>query len=99
MWYVWPASSDPRAESCARRSISFTATREPDLHSTLSILHVVAPAPFGGLESVLRALANGHRGRGHTVRVAAVLSLGEGPHPFTEALEADGVSTSVIRIG
>ena len=60
---------------------------------------MVAPAPFGGLESVLRALANGHRGRGHTVRVAAVLSPGEGRHPFTDALEADGVSTSVIRIG
>jgi glycosyltransferase involved in cell wall biosynthesis len=60
---------------------------------------VVAPAPFGGLESVLRGLANGHRSRGHSVRVAAVVSPNDNRHPFAEALEADGVSTSVIRIG
>jgi poly-gamma-glutamate synthesis protein (capsule biosynthesis protein) len=57
----------------------------------LSILHVVAPAHFGGLESVLRELAAGHVRRGHTVRVALVLSPGDQPHPLVAALEEGGV--------
>lgn len=64
----------------------------------LSILHVVAPAAFGGLESVLRALASGHTKLGHEIRVAVVLSPGNEPHPFTEALESDGVAISPIRV-
>lgn len=67
--------------------------------SPLSILHVVAPAPFGGLESVLRALATGHASLGHSIRVAVVLSPGDDPHPFAEALESDGVATSRVRVG
>lgn len=67
--------------------------------SHLSILHVVAPAPFGGLESVLRGLAAGHASLGHSVRVAVVLSPGSNPHPFAEALASDGVATSVVRVG
>jgi glycosyltransferase involved in cell wall biosynthesis len=69
------------------------------LPDSLSVLHVVAPAPFGGLESVLRSLASGHMRRGHTVRVAAVVSPREGPHPFAQALESEGVATTVITIG
>lgn len=67
-------------------------------HAELSILHVVAPAPFGGLESVLRALATGHVQRGHSVRVAAVLSGNTSAHPLVEALERDGVPTTVLSI-
>lgn len=65
----------------------------------MSILHVVAPAPFGGLESVLRALAAGHARRGHSVRVAAVLSETPGAHPLIDALTRDGVATTVLHIG
>ena len=65
----------------------------------MSILHVVAPAPFGGLESVLRALAAGHARRGHSVRVAAVLSETSGGHSFIDALTRDGVATTVLHIG
>lgn len=59
---------------------------------------MVAPAPFGGLETVLRALAAGHAGRGHTVRVAAVISPAGEPHPFVESLSAVGIATDPIRI-
>jgi len=59
---------------------------------------VVAPAPFGGLETVLRALAAGHAGLGHTVRVAAVLSPGGEPHPFVESLRGVGIATDTIRV-
>jgi glycosyltransferase involved in cell wall biosynthesis len=65
----------------------------------LSILHIVAPAPFGGLESVVRALATGHTRAGHSVRVAAVLSREHERAPFTDSLEADGVVVSRVVVG
>jgi glycosyltransferase involved in cell wall biosynthesis len=38
----------------------------------LAILHVLAPADSGGLETVVRSLAIGHSAMGHTVEIAAV---------------------------
>lgn len=38
----------------------------------LTILHVLAPADSGGLETVVRSLALGHTAMGHTVELAAV---------------------------
>lgn len=61
----------------------------------LRILHVAAPAPAGGLEQVVRALAAGHRARGHDVAVAALLIEGQAPHPLVAALESDGVRVFV----
>src|SRR5687768_13527308 len=69
----------------ASRSVPFTS-------GPISILHVVAPAHFGGLESVVRELAAGHIRHGHTVRVALVLSPGDQSHPLVHALEAAGVT-------
>jgi glycosyltransferase involved in cell wall biosynthesis len=65
----------------------------------MRILHVVAPAPVGGLESVVRALASGHQARGHSLRVVAILNQ-ERPanHPFLDALDAAGVEVAVITI-
>jgi glycosyltransferase involved in cell wall biosynthesis len=66
---------------------------------SLSVLHVIAPAPFGGMESVVRMLAGGHARRGHSIRVATVLSPGSGPHPFVASLESDGVTVIQLRVG
>ena len=56
------------------------------------VLHVVAPARIGGLESVVVQLTTGLRACGHDVRVAAVLQPGsESSHPFVDALEEAGV--------
>jgi glycosyltransferase involved in cell wall biosynthesis len=65
----------------------------------LSVLHVVAPARFGGLETVLRALASGHARRGHTVAVAVVVPPHDEPHPFADRVEATGVRTLRINVG
>jgi glycosyltransferase involved in cell wall biosynthesis len=55
---------------------------------TTRILHVVAPARAGGLESVVLQLTAGLRARGHDARVAAVLESAQASaHPFIEALE------------
>jgi glycosyltransferase involved in cell wall biosynthesis len=49
---------------------------------------------------VVRLLAAGQLRRGHSVTVAAVLSISdELPHPFVQALEAEGVRTIAIRLG
>jgi len=77
-----------------------TAARPVQLsRRPLSILHVVAPADFGGLESVVRELTAGHVRHGHTVRVALVLSPGSQPHPLVLALEAVGATPIPLYLG
>ena len=56
----------------------------------MRIVHLLAPAPFGGLESVVRALAAGQQARGHDVTVVTTIDPGE--HPFCAAARADGLS-------
>lgn len=60
------------------------------------IVHVVAPAPFGGLESVVRLLAAGQTRRGHDVTI--VCSVDEPGHAFVEALRADGLRVHEIVV-
>lgn len=62
------------------------------------ILHVTAPAEFGGLERVVHDLAIGQRSMGHDVHVAAVVDSNAGDHPFLGPLEAAGVPTVPIRL-
>ena len=56
----------------------------------LRILHLTAPAPFGGLERVVATLARGHQARGHEVHVAAIIGPDEASHPFLRALDGGG---------
>lgn len=58
--------------------------------SRLNILLVTAPAPVGGLETVVASLATGLAGRGHRVTVAA--SVGPDPHPFVDRLRVGGIA-------
>ncbi len=62
------------------------------------ILHVVAPAEFGGAERVVQDLAIGQRSMGHGVHVGAVLDSNASDHPFLWPLEAAGVATVPIRL-
>ncbi len=64
----------------------------------LCVLHVVAPARVGGLETVVRSLTAGLRERGHDARVAAVLSADEAAHPWCEQLRTSGVPVDEIRV-
>jgi len=64
------------------------------------ILHVVAPARAGGLETVVLQLTTGLRARGHDARVATVLDAADAAsHPFVEALEEAGVPVHRIVVG
>jgi glycosyltransferase involved in cell wall biosynthesis len=58
----------------------------------LSVLHVIAPGGAGGLESVVRLLAVGHRDRGHAVCVAAILDdQANTDQPYLTSLQEAGV--------
>ena len=66
----------------------------------LRIVHVLAPARVGGLESVVAQLAAGQRAAGHAAQVAAVLQPGsEASHPFLDALATLAVPVHRIVVG
>jgi glycosyltransferase involved in cell wall biosynthesis len=78
-------------------SLSYCMETTP---SQFSVVHLVAPARFGGLESVVETLAAGQASSGDSVCVAAVLSDGDGSsHPFVEAVERRGVEVVTLQIG
>jgi glycosyltransferase involved in cell wall biosynthesis len=64
----------------------------------LSVLHVVAPAPIGGLESVVTMLVREQRRRGHEVRVLAVLDEGATGHPLCDAVADAGAIAVPVAI-
>lgn len=55
----------------------------------MRILHVLAPAPWGGLERVVTELTAGMAARGHDVHVAAALDRDPGTHPFVRGLRVE----------
>lgn len=67
------------------------------LPGRLSVTHLIAPAPYGGLEAVVRSLALGLARREHQVRVLALLGPAE-QCPALEALPAGGVEVVEIRL-
>src|SRR6266550_2025197 len=62
------------------------------------IVHLVAPAAFGGLETVVQVLGRGLRGLGHDVHVLAVVVGGETAEPFLAPLAEAGVSTRTLAV-
>lgn len=68
-----------------------------ETESPLSIVHVAAPARYGGMERVLEMLVAGQVRRGHRVHVATILDRGTGDgHPLVRSLAAAGVCVHVI---
>ena len=64
----------------------------------MRILHLLAPAPFGGLERVVQSLAFEQARSGHDVHAAAILDPGVTDHPVLAALEAHGVGVHPLTI-
>jgi glycosyltransferase involved in cell wall biosynthesis len=63
-----------------------------------TVLHLLAPAPYGGLETVVRHLARAQAEAGARVHVAAVLEPSPEVHPFVEALRSDGLDVQVLAV-
>jgi glycosyltransferase involved in cell wall biosynthesis len=66
---------------------------------SMVILHIVAPAQFGGLEHVVRALAGGLARAGHEVHVAAIIERADQEHLFLTRLERAGVTVHTLAPG
>lgn len=62
------------------------------------IVHLVAPAEFGGLERVVQILGQGLQGRGHEVHVVAVGSEPKALEPFLSPLADAGVQTHALAM-
>lgn len=66
----------------------------------LHVLNVVAPAPTGGLESVVLQTSVGLAAKGHHVRVAAVMQPGtDQGHPFLDSLRDAAIPVDIIEVG
>ena len=65
----------------------------------MRILHLTAPAPFGGLERVVSGLARESVARGHEVVLQMTLSPGEGVPSWASALTAQGVTLEPTHVG
>jgi glycosyltransferase involved in cell wall biosynthesis len=70
-----------------------------DDRTSLLVLHVLAPAAFGGLEQVVGALTSGLRHLGHDARVAAVLDRDTGDTPLLTRLRDAGVPVTRLEVG
>ena len=64
----------------------------------LSLLHVLAPARVGGLESVVSLLSAAQVQHGHSARVAAVVPRKDDQHPLIVALQSGSVPTDQIVV-
>jgi glycosyltransferase involved in cell wall biosynthesis len=62
----------------------------------LKVLHLLAPARFGGLEQVVLALATGQKETGHDVGVVMLLERGVAEPPLASELDAAGIP--IIRV-
>ena len=65
----------------------------------MRVLHCCAPAPSGGLETVIRLLSTAQQAGGHTAHVALTLEHRGDDHPFAMALRAAGIPTHEIVVG
>ncbi|MFC1660041.1 glycosyltransferase [Gemmatimonadota bacterium] len=64
-----------------------------------SVAHLLAPAAFGGLESVVLALARGQAATGDEVSVAALLTPGDSAEPaFLHSLEDEGIPVYRLEV-
>lgn len=62
----------------------------------MKVVHALAPAPFGGLESVVRVLATGQTRLGRCAGVIALRGEGESSAPMLEALRESGVRVAEV---
>jgi hypothetical protein len=86
--------------SCDEDTRASEMTGSTDLQpgSRPRVVHLLAPAPVGGAESVVRALASSRRRySGHTEVVALVDD--SGAEVFLQQLRASGVPTTAVREG
>jgi glycosyltransferase involved in cell wall biosynthesis len=66
--------------------------------TSVRILHVLAPAPFGGLERVVQSLSGAQAGVGHELLVVAVGARDQEVRPFLRTLEGSGAEGRALLV-
>ncbi len=66
--------------------------------AALSVLHVLAPARYGGLERVVSSVAVGQAEAGIDTRVLAIVEPDDAEHPVIMALRRDGITADALVI-
>ena len=77
-------------------AVQRSVTASPE--SGLTIAHVIAPAPFGGLESVVQALAIGQARSGHAVHLVTIVDAGAPEPEVARAVRAGGVTVHALPV-
>ncbi len=68
--------------------------QRPPLH----VLHLLSPAEFGGLESVVQGLAVAQQAAGYRVTVGLTVEAGtSGDHPFASPLHDAGIAVHTVK--
>jgi glycosyltransferase involved in cell wall biosynthesis len=71
----------------------------PTQRPAINVVHVLTPAEYGGLETVVLALAAGQAAMGDEVSVLPVLTPNDpNPHPFCQALEERGIHADPLFV-
>ena len=92
-WHSWFSNS------LSRRVLRHHSLHMAQPNERLSIVHLAAPARFGGLESVLATLVPAQLEAGDLVRTALILAPDDAEaHPLVESLEKAGASVEVLPI-
>lgn len=65
-------------------------------HRPIGLMHVLAPATFGGLESVVLSLASGQKEAGHRISVVALLETGVAEPIVLDRLRNVGVPVLTV---
>ncbi|MQA90955.1 MAG: glycosyltransferase [Gemmatimonas sp.] len=78
----------------ARRGRAIPSAAVPTVHIDMRILHVLAPAEYGGLERIVEALARGHSHLGHSIGLALCLPPEE--HHSMMELRDEGIEVHPI---
>jgi glycosyltransferase involved in cell wall biosynthesis len=64
----------------------------------LSIVHVLAPAAYGGLESVVASLAAGQARAGERVSIVPVICERADTHPYVQSLRANDLDVLPVEV-
>ena len=70
----------------------------PSAPAALRVLQVLAPGPAGGAESVVLALAEGLRRRGHALVLACLVASGEERHPIAQQARGAGLEVELVAL-
>lgn len=63
------------------------------------VVHIIAPGPVGGMNTVVRLLARGQLERGHRVSVIVIEDRSGLAHPFVDEARQVGVHAVAVNVG